>query len=61
MLDILTGAETMLQLSSEMGQKGATISREQVELQLAATKKKIAALQQQIDMYKSIPDAGCMH
>ncbi|KND04740.1 uncharacterized protein SPPG_00443, partial [Spizellomyces punctatus DAOM BR117] len=55
-LKLKTGAETMLQVS-ESGQKGATISREQVELQLAATKKKIAALQQQLDMYKSIQDA----
>ncbi|KAJ3178983.1 hypothetical protein HDU87_003252 [Geranomyces variabilis] len=52
-----TGAETMLQVS-ESGEKGGTISREQVEAQLTATKNKIAALQQQLDLYKSIPEAS---
>ncbi|TPX62078.1 hypothetical protein PhCBS80983_g00632 [Powellomyces hirtus] len=55
-----TGAETMLQVS-ESGQKGGTISREQVEAQLTATKNKIAALQQQLDLYKSIPEASALY
>ncbi|KAI8586531.1 Rapamycin-insensitive companion of mTOR, N-term-domain-containing protein [Geranomyces variabilis] len=52
-----TGAETMLQVS-ESGEKGGTISREQVEAQLTTTKNKIAALQQQLDLYKSIPETS---
>ncbi|KAI9096093.1 Rapamycin-insensitive companion of mTOR, N-term-domain-containing protein [Phlyctochytrium arcticum] len=54
-LKLKAGAETMLQVS-ESGTKGATISRDQVEAQLAQTKSKIASIQRQIDMYKNVPD-----
>ncbi|KAI8999819.1 Rapamycin-insensitive companion of mTOR, N-term-domain-containing protein [Gaertneriomyces semiglobifer] len=54
-LKVQAGAETMLQVS-ETGQKGGTISREQVEEQLTATRRKIASLQKQIDMYRNLPD-----
>ncbi|KAJ3087070.1 hypothetical protein HK102_011873 [Quaeritorhiza haematococci] len=52
---IKAGAETMLQVY-ESSQKGDTISRKEVETQLHATNKKIAALTKQMEFYKNLPE-----